>query len=334
MAQRGRRPVASRGPRGCRRLQPRRHAAPRSGSDPAGHHASIAASSRSSNDAVVALRGGLHHFDHARVGWVVTLGQRARRYCGRGARRRRGTLRLFDGDALAASMEEVGVGIQRASLPLAVLDVDLLDSLGGGGAAIARAATSSDASGRARDEERRLGRQQAPPRAASGPATREAAKRAAKRSSQEESVRPRVTNRTLREAADSERRKSSGKPLGRPAPEPSEDTEKKSARARSGPRSGARAPVAKRIQLEPPAGGARYAHALPSGLLMVIGSRACESHYWSSALFSSVLGTRTPKRVPRSVKLCLRRVAKGSTTAAPSVITRPRSLWRARSTRG
>jgi hypothetical protein len=38
---------------------------------------------------------------------------------------------VFDGDALALSMEEVGVGIQRCSLPIAVLDVELLDSLAG-----------------------------------------------------------------------------------------------------------------------------------------------------------------------------------------------------------
>jgi hypothetical protein len=83
------------------------------------------------NDAVVALRGGLHHFDHARMGWVVTLGQVRDGTVIEAHAEGAAPCALFDGDALAASMEEVGVGIKRASLPLAVLDVDLLDSLGG-----------------------------------------------------------------------------------------------------------------------------------------------------------------------------------------------------------
>ena len=92
------------------------------------------------NDAVVALRGGLHHFDHARMGWVITLGQVRDGTVIEAHAEGAAPCALFDGDALAASMEEVGVGIRRASLPLAVLDVDLLDSLGG---APARANSSS-----------------------------------------------------------------------------------------------------------------------------------------------------------------------------------------------
>jgi len=84
-----------------------------------------------SNDAVVALRGGLHHFDHARMGWVITLGQVRDGTVIEAHAEGAAPCALFDGDALAASMEEVGVGIRRASLPLAVLDVELLDSLGG-----------------------------------------------------------------------------------------------------------------------------------------------------------------------------------------------------------
>jgi hypothetical protein len=84
-----------------------------------------------SNDAVIALRGGLHHFDHARMGWVITLGQVRDGTVIEAHAEGAAPCALFDGDALAASMEEVGVGIRRASLPLAVLDVDLLDSLGG-----------------------------------------------------------------------------------------------------------------------------------------------------------------------------------------------------------
>lgn len=92
------------------------------------------------NDAVVALRGGLHHFDHARMGWVITLGEVRDGTVIEAHAEGAAPCALFDGDALAASMEEVGVGIRRASLPLAVLDLDLLDSLGG---APARAKSSS-----------------------------------------------------------------------------------------------------------------------------------------------------------------------------------------------
>jgi len=68
---------------------------------------------------VVALRGGLHHFDHARMGWVVTLGQVSDGTASEAHAEGAAPCALFDGDALATSMEEVGVGIQRASLPLA-----------------------------------------------------------------------------------------------------------------------------------------------------------------------------------------------------------------------
>jgi hypothetical protein len=94
------------------------------------------------NDAIVSLRGGLHHFDHARMGWVVTLGQLRDGTVIEAHAEGAAPCALFDGDALAGSMEEVGVGIRRASLPLAILDVDLLDSLGG----VATRSSSSSAS--------------------------------------------------------------------------------------------------------------------------------------------------------------------------------------------
>jgi len=120
-----------------------------------------------SNDAVVALRGGLHHFDHARMGWVVTLGQVRDGTTIEAHAEGAAPCALFDGDALAASMEEVGVGIRRASLPLAVLDVDLLDSLGGvstrssstaaRGNATANGDESADSDGNKRRRSRRRG---------------------------------------------------------------------------------------------------------------------------------------------------------------------------------
>jgi hypothetical protein len=93
------------------------------------------------NDAIVALRGALHKFDHARIGWVITLGQVRDAIHDEAHADGAAPCAVFDGDALAKSMEEVGVGIQRVSLPLAVLDVELLDSLGGP----ARGVASDDA---------------------------------------------------------------------------------------------------------------------------------------------------------------------------------------------
>ncbi|MGB3050747.1 MAG: winged helix-turn-helix domain-containing protein [Polyangiales bacterium] len=112
------------------------------------------------NDAVVALRGGLHHFDHARVGWLITLGQVREGTLGEAHAEGAAPCAVFDGDALAVSMEEVGVGIHRASLPLAVLDVELLDSLAGGAPRIgsSAAATASAEENGDSDNKRRRSR--------------------------------------------------------------------------------------------------------------------------------------------------------------------------------
>jgi hypothetical protein len=85
-------------------------------------------------EAVVALRGGLHNFDHARVGWVITLGKVQQGTTEEAHAEGAAPCAIFDGDALAGSMQEVNVGIVRASLPLAVLDVELLEALSGGAA--------------------------------------------------------------------------------------------------------------------------------------------------------------------------------------------------------
>jgi hypothetical protein len=112
------------------------------------------------NDAVVALRGRLHHFDHARAGWLITLGQVREGTLGEAHAEGAAPCAVFDGDALAVSMEEVGVGIHRASLPLAVLDVELLDSLGGGAPRTSTSATSSstDENGDSDNNKRRRSR--------------------------------------------------------------------------------------------------------------------------------------------------------------------------------
>jgi hypothetical protein len=113
-------------------------------------------------EAVVALRGGLHRFDHARVGWVITLGQVLEGTVAEARAEGAAPCAVFDGDALALSMEEVGVGIQRCSLPIAVLDVELLDSLAGvilrSGGATAMSDDNAEPSSNERRRRRRRGR--------------------------------------------------------------------------------------------------------------------------------------------------------------------------------
>ena len=113
-------------------------------------------------DAVVLLRGGLHDFDHARMGWVITLGQVAAGTTEEAHAEGAAPCAVFDGEALAASMEDVGVGIQRVSVPLAVLDLELLDLLDGGVARSANGDESQDASGNKRRRSRRRGRRRGP----------------------------------------------------------------------------------------------------------------------------------------------------------------------------
>jgi len=169
------------------------------------------------NDAIVALRGGLHHFGHACIGWVITLGQVRDGTVVEAHAEGAAPCALFDGDALAVSMEEVGVGIQRASLPLAVLDVELLDSLGGGSARSSAAASSDDSAesdGNKRRRSRRRGRR------------RGGRDEAGEEASSDESAE-------ASEAADPSESSDSEPPKieaeSESTPEPAEDTEKKAA---------------------------------------------------------------------------------------------------------
>ncbi|MGB5811254.1 MAG: HTH domain-containing protein, partial [Polyangiales bacterium] len=83
-------------------------------------------------DAIVSLRGGLHQFDHARIGWLVALGQVRDGTHEEARAEGAAPCAVFDGEALARSMEDVGVGLRRVTLPLSAIDVELLESLGGG----------------------------------------------------------------------------------------------------------------------------------------------------------------------------------------------------------
>jgi hypothetical protein len=177
------------------------------------------------NDAIVALRGGLHHFDHARMGWVITLGQVRDGTIIEAHAEGAAPCALFDGDALAASMEEVGVGIQRASLPLAVLDVELLDSLGGSPtrssstSARNNSTISADDGAESDGNKRRRSRRR-------GGRRRGGRDEAGEEGSQEESTAASEVADTAK-ATESEPTKIETD--SKPAPEPTEDTEKKAA---------------------------------------------------------------------------------------------------------
>jgi hypothetical protein len=174
-----------------------------------------------SNDAVVALRGGLHHFDHARMGWVVTLGQVRDSTIGEAHAEGAAPCAIFDGDALAASMEEVGVGIQRASLPLAVLDVELLDSLVGGSAKSNTTSTTDDSAESDANKRRRSRRR--------GGRRRGGRDEAGEEGSQADKAETAESEESTGTSESSGSEPPKVEATSESAPEPAEDTEKKAA---------------------------------------------------------------------------------------------------------
>jgi hypothetical protein len=167
------------------------------------------------NDAIVALRGALHHFDHARMGWVVTLGQARDGAIGEAHAEGAAPCAIFDGDALAVSMESVGVGIQRASLPLAVLDVELLDSLAGDAAKSSPAPRNGD-SEESDPNKRRRSRRRGRRRGARDDVGEEGNRTDTAEASESTDARENADSDPAEVEATSES-----------APEPTEDTEKK-----------------------------------------------------------------------------------------------------------
>ena len=177
------------------------------------------------NDAVVALRGGLHHFDHARVGWLITLGQVREGTLGEAHAEGAAPCAVFDADALAVSMEEVGVGIHRASLPLAVLDVELLDSLGAGAPRTSSAAsTSSDDNGDPDNNKRRRGRRRGRRRTGRDEGGEESSRDESAEASDPSEHSESADSQPVKLEADSES-----------SPQPAEDTEKKPAEVEPAP---------------------------------------------------------------------------------------------------
>jgi hypothetical protein len=78
---------------------------------------------------VTELRGSLHHYGPAAVGWILTAGQMLS-----GAREEAGIagtapVALFDGLAVARLCEDNDVGVLRARMPIAIPDVDFLEAL-------------------------------------------------------------------------------------------------------------------------------------------------------------------------------------------------------------
>jgi hypothetical protein len=170
-------------------------------------------------DAIVALRGGLHNFDHARIGWVITLGKTVDGTATEGHAEGAAPCAVFDGDALAASMEEVGVGLQRVSLPLAVLDVDLLDSLGGDAPRSKSNASSSEENADPNGNKRRRSRRRGGRRRGG---REEGGEEAGSEETAEAREEPADSGRPASDVPETEAASES-------APEPSEDTEKKAA---------------------------------------------------------------------------------------------------------
>ncbi|MEM7448466.1 MAG: HTH domain-containing protein [Myxococcota bacterium] len=79
---------------------------------------------------IIDARGALHHYGNAKAAWIVTTGQVLSGAREEAVGGQTGVITLFDGMALATSMEESGVGIRRHLVPIAGLDLDLLEGLG------------------------------------------------------------------------------------------------------------------------------------------------------------------------------------------------------------
>ena len=80
-------------------------------------------------EAVIDVRGALHHYEQAHAAWLVTTGQvlsGAKEECGGGAP----AVTLIDGVGLARAMERARIGLVPHSVPLLAVDRELLEGLG------------------------------------------------------------------------------------------------------------------------------------------------------------------------------------------------------------
>jgi restriction endonuclease Mrr len=80
---------------------------------------------------VTDLRGALHHYGPAAAGWLVTTGQVLS-----GAREEAATIgaapvALYDGLTFCRLLEDIEVGVVRTRFPIAIPDLELLETLRG-----------------------------------------------------------------------------------------------------------------------------------------------------------------------------------------------------------
>ena len=78
---------------------------------------------------VTELRGSLHHYGPATVGWIFTAGQMLSGAREEAAMPGTPPIALYDGLAVARLCEDNDVAVIRARLPIAIPDVDLLEAL-------------------------------------------------------------------------------------------------------------------------------------------------------------------------------------------------------------
>ncbi len=78
---------------------------------------------------VTELRGALHHYGPATVGWILTSGQVLSGAKEEAASPGAAPISLTDGHGLARLCEEHDVAVIRARLPIAIPDIDLLEAL-------------------------------------------------------------------------------------------------------------------------------------------------------------------------------------------------------------
>lgn len=78
---------------------------------------------------VADLRGSLHHYGPAAAGWIITTGQVLSGAREESAAPGATPIALYDGLALAKLCEETEIAVLRAELPIALPDLDFLESL-------------------------------------------------------------------------------------------------------------------------------------------------------------------------------------------------------------
>jgi restriction endonuclease Mrr len=80
---------------------------------------------------VTDLRGALHHYGSASVGWLVTTGQVLSGAREEGAAAGAPPVALYDGIALCKLLEEIDVGVVKTRFAIGIPDLELLEALRG-----------------------------------------------------------------------------------------------------------------------------------------------------------------------------------------------------------